>query len=107
MNKKIFFLIICIFILNSCQGVKDALEGKRRSKTGDEFLIEKKNPLSLPPNFGDLPKPNDKVKESEENLESSTEDLEELFNQTVEENNNNVNEGGSVENLILQEINRD
>ena len=55
MNKIKFFLIAIIFLLNSCQGVKDALEGKRRSKSGDEFLVEKKNPLTIPPNFEDLP----------------------------------------------------
>ncbi len=107
MSKKIFFLIICISILNSCQGVKDALEGKRRSKTGDEFLIQKKNPLSLPPNFEDLPKPNDQNTESEENLENTSDDLQEIINETIEVENNNANESDSVEELILQEISGD
>ena len=51
MNKIKFFLIAIIFLLNSCQGVKDALEGKRRSKTGDEFLIEKKKSFGFTAKF--------------------------------------------------------
>ena len=55
MNKNYFFLIILIF-LSSCQSVKDALTGKKYEDS-DEFLVIKKNPLVLPPNFNDLPTP--------------------------------------------------
>jgi len=43
MNKNYFFLIILLF-LSSCQGVKDALSGKKYENS-DEFLVIKKNPL--------------------------------------------------------------
>ncbi len=49
MNKN-FSLIILLFVLCSCQGVKDALTGKKYENS-DEFLVIKKNPLILPPNF--------------------------------------------------------
>ena len=108
MNKIKFFLIAIIFLLNSCQNVKDALEGKRRSKTGDEFLIEKKNPLALPPNFEDLPKPIDSTEE--DNLsETETEnedDLQKIIDQTKDIDNQEINESGSLEGSILEEINR-
>ncbi|SVC40639.1 uncharacterized protein METZ01_LOCUS293493, partial [marine metagenome] len=45
------------FFLNSCQGIKDTLQGKKRSKEGDEFLVQKKNPLSMPPDYSKLPVP--------------------------------------------------
>ena len=57
MNKN-FFLIILLFILCSCEGVKNALSGKKYENS-DEFLVIKKNPLVLPPNFNDLPTPRD------------------------------------------------
>ena len=108
MNKIKFFLIAAIFLLNSCQGVKDALEGKRRSKSGDEFLIEKKNPLAVPPNFEDLPKPIDSTEE--DNLsETETEnedDLQKIIDQTKDISNQEINESGSLEGSILEEINR-
>ena len=56
-NKLFFFLIFFLFLLNACQGTKDALQGKTRADKSDEFLVEKKNPLSMPPDFNELPQP--------------------------------------------------
>ena len=72
---KFFFLVISLFVLYSCQGVKDALSGKKYENS-DEFLVIKKNPLILPPNFNDLPTPKDVADTTQvENLESEIEDL--------------------------------
>ena len=74
MNKN-FFLIISLFVLCSCQGVKDALSGKKY-ESSDEFLVIKKNPLILPPNFYDLPTPKDVSDTTQiENIENEIEDL--------------------------------
>ena len=74
MNKNYFFLIILIF-LSSCQSVKDALTGKKYEDS-DEFLVIKKNPLVLPPNFNDLPTPKDVADTTQiENIENEIEDL--------------------------------
>ena len=44
--------------------------GTKRTDKADEFLIEKKNPLEMPPDIGDLPEPatNERVEESESDL---------------------------------------
>ena len=45
----------------------------KKKKSVDEFLIEKKNPLTLPPEFSKLPKPkeiDDKI-EAEDDLDLS------------------------------------
>ena len=74
MNKNYFFLIILLF-LTSCQSVKDALTGKKYENS-DEFLVIKKNPLVLPPNFNDLPTPKDVADTTQvENIENEIEDL--------------------------------
>ena len=106
MNKIKFFLIAIIFLLNSCQNVKDALEGKRRSKTGDEFLIEKKNPLALPPNFEDLPEPVDTIEVNETSESENEDDLQKIIAQSEDGSNQEINNSGSLEGSILQEINR-
>ena len=62
MIKNIFILILFIFIY-SCQSVKDGLSGKKY-ESSDEFLVIKKNPLVLPPDFNTLPEPDDSVKMS-------------------------------------------
>ena len=74
MNKN-YFLIIVILFLSSCQNVKDALQGKKYENS-DEFLVIKKNPLVLPPNFNDLPTPKDVADTTQvENIENEIEDL--------------------------------
>ena len=74
MNKN-FYLIILLLILCSCQGVKDALSGKKYENS-DEFLVIKKNPLVLPPNFNELPTPKDVADKTQiENIENEIEDL--------------------------------
>tara|TARA_X000000950_G_scaffold240674_1_gene293856 strand:+ start:51 stop:362 length:312 start_codon:yes stop_codon:yes gene_type:complete len=74
MNKN-FLLIISLFVLCSCQGVKDALSGKKYENS-DEFLVIKKNPLILPPSFNDLPSPKDVADVNQiENIENEIEDL--------------------------------
>ena len=73
MNK--FFFITLLFILNSCEGVKSALSGKK-FENSDEFLVIKKNPLVLPPNFNKLPTPKDVADTTQiENIENEIEDL--------------------------------
>tara|TARA_B100000886_G_scaffold334659_1_gene290518 strand:- start:2278 stop:2589 length:312 start_codon:yes stop_codon:yes gene_type:complete len=73
--NKIFFLIILLFVLCSCQGFKDAISGKKY-ESSDEFLVIKKNPLVLPPNFNDLPTPKDVTDTTQiENIENEIEDL--------------------------------
>jgi len=56
-NKKKISLLISLSILCSCTGAKDALVGKKRSDSSDEFLIKKKNPLVLPPDYEEMPVP--------------------------------------------------
>lgn len=52
--KKSFFIILIFCLLESCGS--NALNLKKKSST-DEFLVEKKSPLVLPPDYGKLPMP--------------------------------------------------
>lgn len=56
---RINFLILATFILASCGSLKDAGKMLRNEKTitTDEFLVEKKQPLVLPPNYEEIPEP--------------------------------------------------
>ena len=95
MKTKIFFLfIITLIILSGCTGAKDALQGKKRSDSSDEFLIEKKNPLTKPPDYNELPVPTSEENSYTENNEA--EDIETLLKKnkknstSIEKNNNNL-----------------
>ncbi len=99
-NRKNFFLLFIIpFFLISCGGVdsfKKAVTGTKETTT-DEFLIKKKDPLILPPEYEKLPLPgNDRtVKESQDSLKSildkekdiskNSKDISDLENQVLRE----------------------
>ena len=60
MKKKIkysIFIFLVFIFTNGCQKLKDGLEGNKRSKSSEEFLIETKPPLVMPPKFDELPVP--------------------------------------------------
>ena len=52
---NIFIILITSSLVFSCGGFKL----KKKATSGEEFLIEKKDPLILPPDFSKLPKPNE------------------------------------------------
>ena len=104
MIKKIDILIVIFltFFLYSCQGAKEAFKSKKRSDQSDEFLVEKKNPLTMPPDFEKLPTPGDEevVLEKVENS-SEIKDLLKI-NENSEENNSD--QPTSIEDYILGKI---
>mgnify|MGYP001399555771 CR=1 FL=1 len=61
---KKFFLINFIIFLTSCGIVKEGFVNNKKNGS-DEFLVEKKSPLIIPPDFDKLPIPNDKENASE------------------------------------------
>ena len=67
--KKIILILILFNFFLGCQSLRDGLEGNKKSKSAEEFLIEKKNPLVLPPDYSKLPVPKDQSLENEENGE--------------------------------------
>ena len=100
---KNYFLIAILFLLSSCQNVKNALSGKKYENS-DEFLVIKKNPLVLPPNFNDLPTPKDVVDNTQiENIENEIEDL----LSSIKENDEEVVESSdskATESFVLEKI---
>ena len=61
---NIFIILIVSSFLFSCGGFKL----KKKADSGEEFLIEKKDPLILPPDFSKLPKPNEQPETVDEEV---------------------------------------
>tara|TARA_B100001287_G_scaffold213051_1_gene181877 strand:- start:130 stop:441 length:312 start_codon:yes stop_codon:yes gene_type:complete len=55
----IFFIFI---ILNACESAREGFTLQKQNRA-DEFLVKKKNPLVLPPKFGELPSPEENVQD--------------------------------------------
>ena len=72
-TKIIFQILFLTIFLANCASVKRGIEGDRISK-GEEFLIEKKNSLEIPPDFGDLPLPKKNNDEDDILLNEETKD---------------------------------
>ena len=103
---RFIFLITIIFLyLSGCQSIKDGLEGKKKSNKAEEFLIKKKNPLVLPPDFTELPTPIDK---SQKDIEEDEFDLKKILNtnKSMTLKTNKKNEANSsLKKKILKKIN--
>ena len=89
-------------LITSCQSVKNALTGVKQENS-DEFLVQKKNPLVLPPDFTDLPEPfEESQKVTEVQIE---EDIEKLLGmENSVENTNNASNSSSIESFVLKKI---
>ena len=56
LSKYLVYLFTVLLSLSACQNVQDGLSGKKKENS-DEFLVQKKNPLILPPDYDKLPEP--------------------------------------------------
>ena len=81
---------------------KEVFGGKKRSEQGDEFLVEKKNPLALPPDYDKLPTPwNEKVSPS---TFSENNEVKDLLNIEESDSNNDNDSSGDIESSIIEKI---
>jgi hypothetical protein len=105
-NTKIAIFLI-LLLLNSCSSVGEGLGGTKK-KGSDEFLIEKKAPLVLPPNFGELPEPRAKIDRNSESNNKSGSSIEDLIGKssTTDANIENNKSKSTIEKTIIEKINK-
>ena len=98
MNKYFLIIFLPLFLI-SC-GAADGFKLKKKSST-DEFLVEKKNPLVLPPDYGKLPTPGDN---QSYNDESNEESFENIISKKKNPNKSEVTNSTSIEKSVLDKI---
>ena len=99
------FLIFFGLFLYSCQTASEALQGKKRSDQSDEFLVEKKNPLAMPPDFDKLPTPGNQEVSPETFIDNT--EVKELLNiEDFKEGSEEIKNAGpaDIESSILKKI---
>ena len=102
--KKVNILLIpliSILIFNSCATVKEGFRSQKKNST-DEFLVEKKSPLIMPPEFNELPIPENNNQNSEKNEEIYIKKL--ITNNENSSTENISNQNTNFENSILEKI---
>ncbi len=104
MRKIKFILLISILSItvHSCGSIKEGFKSQKKNST-DEFLVEKKSPLVMPPEFNQLPVPDaSEAKDDFTNLDNSN-NIEKLLtdgakiDDTIDQNKN-------FENSIIDQI---
>ena len=100
MIKKLFTFLILVTLL-SCQNIKDGLSGKKY-ESSDEFLVIKKNPLVVPPEFNSLPVP--KSVQEKNQVEKVEGEIENLLSSIKSEESKQEMESDSTENFVLEKI---
>jgi hypothetical protein len=101
MRRFSLYYLFIFALLASCSSIQESVGSKKNNS--DEFLVEKKSPLIMPPDYNELPIPREKnlEKKSEEseieNLISKSKKDDELADKPDDNNK-------SFEDLLLDKI---
>ena len=95
-NFILFFLILLIY---SCGTVKEGFTNQKKENK-DEFLVEKKSPLVMPPDYDKLPIPNPEMSQNE----NSEDVLKKLIVNNDDDNSVSSNSNKKIEELLIEKI---
>ena len=99
---KVFLSLYLILLLfNSCGTIKKGFENPKKNSS-DEFLVKKKSPLVMPPEFNELPIP----KNQNDNVDLKDNNIKNLIGKQKTDDNSNVS-SPDLEGSILGKIKTD
>ena len=97
---NLFFLTSLLIFISSCGTVKKAFTNQKKNSS-DEFLVEKKSPLVMPPNYDDLPVPQTSNNDSQKI--NKTNKIQDLITNNENKNTDNT-QGKTFEKSLLEKI---
>ena len=77
--SKIFTYLCLLTFLFSCGAVKEGFTNQKKNNS-DEFLVEKKSPLVMPPEYNELPIPKTDKNNKDDKSDNSFKNLIEVEN---------------------------
>ena len=104
--KKIRILLLfltSIIFLSACSTISEGFKSKKKNSV-DEFMVEKKSPLVMPPDFDELPLPNQSNQDTEKKKEADIKSLISNNENNSSETQNSSSQNSSFENSILEKI---
>ena len=101
LNKNLIISFLALIILMGCQSVKNTLSLKKEQSV-DEFLIEKKNPLVLPPDYSELPVPKKQNDTKKASAQDENIDLSEILEKS--DKKKKISGNGNIEKSISEII---
>ena len=99
---KILIFFQLILFLNSCSTIKEGFTNQKKSSS-DEFLVEKKSPLVMPPDYDNLPLP-DTNNVSTDNNQNKIKNLVTKNDTEIIEVNNSEETNPNILQSILKKI---
>ena len=99
--KKLKFIILILtltFTLQNCSTIEEGFSSQKKNST-DEFLVEKKSPLVMPPEFNELPEP--KILNTEETADDKK--IKKLISNN-KSTDNSITKNKNLENSIIEKI---
>ena len=101
--SKLLILSIFIITLNSCGSISEGFTNAKK-KSNDEFLVKKKSPLVMPPEYGELPIPGNENQKQKNDDKSEIKSLITGSEIKSSESQNSSNQNITFENSILEKI---
>ena len=98
--SKIFTYLSLLTFLFSCGTVKEGFTNQKKNNS-DEFLVEKKSPLVMPPDYNELPIPQSDKNNKDDKSDNSFKNLIEVENK---ETSVSKSTNKSFEEKILEQI---
>ena len=101
LNKNLVITFLAFITFVGCQSVKNTLTLKK-DQSVDEFLIEKKNPLVLPPDYSELPVPKKQNETKKVSVQDENIDLSEILEKS--DKKKKISGNGNIEKSISEII---
>ena len=95
-------LILAFFLLQNCSTIKEGFTSQKKNSV-DEFLVEKKSPLVMPPDFEELPVPGVETV-TEDKDQSEIKSLLSSDNKKPNNKTNTTQKPTTLESSILEKI---
>ena len=99
--RKFILLNLILIVFVSCTSLKEGLTNQKK-KSSDEFFVQKKLPLVMPPNYGELPLPKSEETLKDKDNENNIQNLIGKSKDQTLQTSNNQNKG--LEKSILGKI---
>ena len=98
--KKFIIYLLLLNLLSACQSTREGFSLQKKDNS-DEFLVKKKNPLVMPPNYNDLPEPKD-FKSNTDNKKDN--EFKKIINKPQNNQSTTVIEKTSIEQSVIEKI---
>ena len=102
-NLKLLILLNILLILSSCGSLKEGFKNQKKNNS-DEFLVQKKSPLVMPPEYGKLPDPTLETNKSESLNSTPIKQLILSKNENDENSNSDSDINKSFKQKLLEKI---